>query len=46
MPKHDAQHILRNNLGTKLSNEISPVNVILQQKNFYQKIILKIWPEN
>ena len=40
MPKHETQNILLNNLGSKQSgNEIWPVYEILQNKNFYQKIL-------
>ena len=36
------KHILLNNLGSKQSgDEIWPVYVLFQKKNFYQKIILK-----
>ena len=41
------KHILLNNLGSKqFDNAIWPVYVILQNKVFYQKTILKMWPGN
>ena len=48
MAKHGTRKHLTESLRTLIQpgNEIWPTYAILQKKDFYQKIIQKIWPRN
>ena len=48
MPKHETRNTFyrKHFIETQSGNEIWPVFVMLQKKNFHLKILQKMWPGN